>query len=181
MHTVTILTERTQLDFITIDDLLFMHELHSMHECTKYNTLKIPENLAETEAVLQPLIEALKEQKIQRYTFVIKLRDTKLPIGLFGFNLGLEKYKRGEIWYKLHPTYWNKGYATEIVKSIVDFGFNTLNLHRIEAGCAVDNIGSFKVLEKVGFTREGRHRQILPLASGWSDNFEYAILESDPR
>ena len=68
---------------------------------------------------------------------------------------------------------------SEVLKSMIDFGFNKLHLHRIEAGCAEDNIGSFKVLEKAGMTREGRGRQVLPLKNGWSDNFEYAILKSD--
>ena len=64
---------------------------------------------------------------------------------------------------------------------MLDYGFDTLKLHRIQAGCAVDNIGSIKVLEKVGMTKEGRGRQILPLKNGWSDNFEYSILETDLR
>jgi RimJ/RimL family protein N-acetyltransferase len=68
-----------------------------------------------------------------------------------------------------------------VLVAIIDFSFNMLNLHRIQAGCAVDNIGSIKVLEKVGMIREGRGRQILPLKSGWSDNFEYSILETDKR
>ena len=50
---------------------------------------------------------------------------------------------------------------------------------RIEAGCAIDNIGSIKVLEKTGFIKEGTGRQVLPLLSGWSDNYEFAILEID--
>ncbi|MEL6484029.1 MAG: GNAT family protein, partial [Bacteroidota bacterium] len=59
------------------------------------------------------------------------------------------------------------------------FGIEKLKLHRIEAGCAVENVGSIKVLEKSGMALEGRRREILPLKSGWSDNFSYAILESD--
>jgi ribosomal-protein-alanine N-acetyltransferase len=91
------------------------------------------------------------------------------------------KYKNRKIWYKLHSIFWNNGYATESLKAVINFGFETLNLHRIEAGCAVDNISSIKVLEKSGMIREGRGRQILPLKTGWSDNFEYSILETDER
>jgi RimJ/RimL family protein N-acetyltransferase len=50
---------------------------------------------------------------------------------------------------------------------IFDFGFNTLKL-RISAGCAIENIGSFKVLEKAGMIREGHSRQLIPLKTGWS-------------
>ena len=102
-------------------------------------------------------------------------------MGLFGLKIGQQKYKRAEVWYKIHSDYWRKGYATEALKAIIDFGFDALKLHRIEAGCAVENIGSIKVLEKSGMLREGRLRQILPLKTGWSDNFQYSILETDKR
>lgn len=98
-------------------------------------------------------------------------------MGLFALKLGNEKYKRGEVWYKLHSAYWGRGFGTESLKRILDFGFGELNLHRIEAGCAVDNIGSIKVLEKVGMKRGGNEH--FSLKSGWSDNFEYALLETD--
>lgn len=62
-----------------------------------------------------------------------------------------------------------------------DLGFETLQLHRIEAGCAVGNIGSMTVLEKVGMFREAHTRKLLPLKSGWSDNYRYAILSTDLR
>jgi len=92
-----------------------------------------------------------------------------------------QKHRRGEIWYKIHPDHWRNGYATQSVNLVLDFGFDTLKLHRIQAGCAVANTGSIKVLEKVGMTREGRGRKVLPLKTGWSDNFEYSILDTDVR
>lgn len=58
-------------------------------------------------------------------------------------------------------------------------GFDHLKLHRIEAGCAVANTGSVKVLEKAGMLKEGRKRKVLPLKEGWSDNYEFAMLEED--
>lgn len=95
--------------------------------------------------------------------------------------MGHSKYKRAEVWFKIHKAFWNQGFASEASCAILAFSFDTLKLHRIEAGCAVDNIGSVKVLKKAGFIREGTGRKVLPLKSGWSDNFEYVILESDTR
>lgn len=95
--------------------------------------------------------------------------------------MGSKKYRLGEVWYKIHPNYWNQGIATEVLTKMIDVGFHELNLHRTQAGCAVENTASIRVLEKVGIFKEGRRRQILPLKSGWSDNFEYAILETDKR
>lgn len=116
-----------------------------------------------------------------KITLVIEEIATKNFVGLFGLNLGNEKYKLAEVWYKLHPKYWNNGLATEVLKRMISYCFDELHLHRIQAGCAVENIGSIKVLEKAGMTREGRGRKILPLKTGWSDNFVYSILETDER
>ena len=176
-----IITTRTKLRLIKLSDLNVIHKLHSLPETDEYNTLGIPKNIEDTKAVIKPWIEENLLSEIKNYTFAIEQKKTGMFIGLFGLKLGSEKYKRAEVWYKIHPSFWNKGYATETLKAIIHFGFNTLKLHRIEAGCAVENIGSIKVLEKSGMIKEGRLRQILPLKSGWSDNFEYSILDTDER
>lgn len=179
MNKYKIFTSRTLLRFIQDTDLELIHQLHRFPQTDEFNTLGIPENIEETKGIMIPWIRDMQLPEIKNYTFAIESKAQHEFIGLFGFKLGNKKYQRGEVWYKMHPDQWGKGYATEVLKAVIDFGFNTLNLHRIEAGCAVDNIGSIKVLEKAGMLREGRCRQILPLKSGWSDNFQYAILKSD--
>ena len=174
-------TERTILRLIKMGDLNSIHALHSLPETDEYNALGIPENIEETKSIIEPWIEENKSSKIRNYTFAIVSKSDENFIGLFGLKIGSQKYKRGEVWYKVHSDYWKMGYATETLRAVIDFGFDTLKLHRIQAGSAVGNIGSWKVLEKVGMIREGRGRQVLPLKSGWSDNYEYAILGSDVR
>ncbi|MFK8037818.1 MAG: GNAT family N-acetyltransferase [Crocinitomicaceae bacterium] len=181
MSKIKISTQRTELRLINISDLNEIHQLHSLKETDEYNTLGIPKTISETQSIIEPLIEANQQTPIHQYTFAIVNNMTRQFIGLFGLKLGHQKYKRGEVWFKIHVNYWEKGYASEALKAVINFGFNTLHLHRIEAGCAVGNAASKRVLEKTGFIQEGRGRQVLPLKSGWSDNFEYAILESDKR
>jgi len=181
MNKIEILTKRTKLRFVTLSDCDLIHELHSLPETDRFNTLGIPKNLEETKAIIESWIFENQWNVDRNYTFVIEHLESQKLIGLFGFKLSNAKYNKGEVWYKIHIDSWNKGYATEALKAIINYGFDTLKLHRIDAGCAVENIGSIKVLEKVGMIREGRRRQILPLKSGWSDNFEYAILETDIR
>ena len=174
-----LLSKRLQLRLIQQSDIEAIHKLQSLPEVDKYNTLGIPKDLEETKAVMASSFEDLKQEVITRYTFVIESLDNKEFIGLIALNLGNPKYKSAEVWYKLFPKYWGNGYATEALKCLLDFGFNKLKLHRIEAGCAVDNLGSIKVLVKSGFSYEGRKRKVLPLKTGWSDNFEYSILEDE--
>ncbi|MFT4755767.1 MAG: ribosomal-protein-alanine N-acetyltransferase [Vicingaceae bacterium] len=172
-------SKRLQFRLINLSDLENIHALHSLPETDEFNALGVPENLEETNAIVGPWILENKKRHIINYTFAIEAKINQDFIGLFGFKLGAEKYKRAEVWFKIHSDHWNKGYATEALKTIIDFGFQTLHLHRIQAGCAVHNLGSINVLEKAGMTQEGRGRQVLPLNSGWSDNFEYSILETD--
>ena len=177
MNKVLLHSERLNLRLINLSDLKVIHALHSLPETDEFNTLGIPENIAQTKSIIEVWIAENQKENIRSFTFAIELENQF--IGLITLSLGKEKYKSAEVWYKLHTNFWNKGYATEALKAIINFGFNDLKLHRISAGCAVENIGSIRVLEKVGMTLEGRKRQNLPLKTGWSDNFEYAILETD--
>ena len=181
MNKLKIQTDRLELRLIGVADVEVIHRLHSIPETDEFNTLGIPENLQETREVITPWVDANNAPEIRNFTFAIQFKNNDEFIGLFGLRLGPKKYNRAEVWYKLHIDYWNKGYATESLKAVLNYGFHVLKLHRIEAGCAVDNLGSAKVMEKVGMTKEGRKRKILPLQSGWSDSFEYAILETDVR
>lgn len=181
MKTIELFSERLKLRLIEFSDLNAIHVLHSLPETDKYNTLGIPEDIGVTKQIMAPQITANQQQEIINYTFAVEELGTGTFIGLFGFKLGSEKYNNAEVWYKLNVEFWGNGYATEALNLVLDFGFKNLKLHRIVAGCAIDNIGSIKVLEKAGMTREGHTRQALPLKSGWSDNYEYAILETDER
>jgi RimJ/RimL family protein N-acetyltransferase len=174
-------SERIKLRLIELSDLNSIHNLHSLPETDEFNALGIPKNIDETKSIIEPWIAENNLSEIKNYTFAIEQNNNDKFIGILGLKLWSKKHRRGEIWYKIHSNYWRKGFATESVNLILDYGFKTLNLHRIQAGCAVDNIGSIKVLEKVGMIKEGRGRQLLPLKNGWSDNFEYSILETDVR
>lgn len=177
MNNIHLKSERLHLKPISISDLEAIHQLHSLPETDEFNALGIPENIEQTQAILEQWISENQKEDNRIFTFTITAENQF--IGLIALNLGKEKYRNAEVWYKLHIDFWNKGYATEALKTIINFGFNELKLHRIGAGCAVENIGSVRVLEKVGMTLEGRKRQNLPLKTGWSDNFEFAILSSD--
>ncbi len=176
---IVLKSERIQLRSILTSDLEAIHNLHSLPETDKFNTLGIPENIEQTVTIINLWLAENNKEKIQKFTFAVELIEDKEFIGLIALNLGKEKFQTAEVWYKLHPAFWNKGYATESLKRIIDFGFKVLKLHRIEAGCAIENIASINVLEKAGMIREGQKRKVLPLKTGWSDNFEYAILSTD--
>ena len=77
------------------------------------------------------------------------------------------------------PAFQGKGYATEMTKAVIRFGFDEINFHRIEIDCRTANEASRRVIEKCGLTYEGTFRDFF-----WrKDHFEgrrvYSILKSE--
>lgn len=174
-------TERLILKELSFADLEEVHQLHSLPEVDEFNTLGIPETLQTTKTILREWIEQQALIPRMSYVFSVRITGTNDFIGLLALNLGKINFKIAEVWYKLHPVYWRQGYTNEALAKILKFAFSELGLHRIEAGCAIENIASIKVLEKVGMVREGSKRKVLPIRGEWVDNYFYSILETDFR
>ena len=171
-------TVRLKLREVSLADIEKIHDLLSLPETDKYNTLGIPKSIDETKNLVIDWTNGQYESPRKKYVFCIEKSNNDF-IGLFGINIGKPNYRNAEIWYKLHSNYWNQGYATEAVKTILHFCFTELKLHRVEAGCATANIASRKVIEKSGMIKEGQKRKLLPIRGEWFDTYEYAILEED--
>ena len=174
-------TDRLQIVPLTWKDVKVIHEMNRIPEVAQYNTIGIPEGIKEMRDLLAPTIEEMEKEAPQKFGWTIREGETYVFMGEMGLSLSSPKYKRGEIHYSLLPSFWGKGYATEAVQALISFGFESLELHRIEAGVATGNIKSIQLLERVGMTREGMHRKILPIRGEWVDNYHYAILEEDER
>ncbi|AZA83205.1 GNAT family N-acetyltransferase [Chryseobacterium lactis] len=180
MNDLILKSNRLTLRTFKESDVSNVHEMLLKPEITAFN----PTSYADDEKETQALIDAWRseseaQQNRKKFTFLIETTIDFTFAGIIGIDLIKLHYKNAETWYKLSPEVWGKGYATEALERIIQFGFEDLKLHRIEAGCAVDNIASYKVMEKSGMIREAHRRKLLPLKNGWSDNYEYAILEED--
>jgi len=169
-------TDRLVMRPMEATDFKDIHELHSFSQVAQFNTIGIPEDISVTTKFLD---EVLRDPT--KLAWSIRIKETDAFVGEIGMNLSSVKYGKGEIHYSLHPDQWGSGYATEAVSAVISFGFSELRLHRIAAGVAIENSRSVALLERVGMQREGLCRKILPLQSGWMDNYMYAILEDDPR
>lgn len=172
-------TNRLYIRELVLEDIDNIHQLHSLAETDEYNTLGIPETIQETEKLLTEWLDQKQQQPRISFVFAIDLKLGEKFIGLIGLNFGKQNYRTAEVWFKTHKDFWRMGYTTEALTKVLTFGFKQLKLHRIEAGCVVNNIASSTVLENVGFTKEGMKRKKLPIRGEWKDNFFYGILEED--
>ncbi len=87
--------------------------------------------------------------------------------------------KKAELSYALHRQFWGRGYITEASHSIVYYGFHHLKVNRIGAQVFTDNLGSIRVLEKLGFIQEGRLRQYRYAHGQAKDVFIYGLLAEE--
>lgn len=111
------------------------------------------------------------------YELAVILKQNGILIGGCGIHITNIKNKEGSIGYCYDNKYWRNGYASETASAIIKFGFQELNLHRIFATCCPDNIGSAKVMEKIGMKKEGRLREHKLQKGKWRDSFIYSILD----
>jgi len=121
-----------------------------------------------------------QREKEEKYTFGIFLKETDALIG----TISLSEILRGPlqscfIGYALDKQHNGKGYTSEAVRLLVDFGFKELKLHRIEAGVMPHNLGSIRVLEKAGFHKEGIARKNVEIDGKWEDHQVLAIINEE--
>jgi [ribosomal protein S5]-alanine N-acetyltransferase len=115
----------------------------------------------------------------QAYNFFIFALDETLIGGI-----GLSNIRRGvsetaSLGYWVGEPYARQRYMTAALPLVVDFGFERLGLHRLEAACLPSNIPSRSVLTRTGFQQEGYAREYLCIAGKWQDHLLFAILRRD--
>jgi [ribosomal protein S5]-alanine N-acetyltransferase len=133
----------------------------------------------QTRAFIELTKRFAEEQPQTRYPFVVVLQSENAVIGACGLSITNYALREAELWYVLNRQYWRHGYMTEAAQALITFGFQQLQLHRIWAMCHPENIGSWRVLEKLGMTREGRLRQHYWEQEQWRDSFMYALLDHE--
>jgi ribosomal-protein-alanine N-acetyltransferase len=101
------------------------------------------------------------------------------PLAVIGticfWNIKPEHY-RGEIGYLLHPDQWRKGIMKEAINAVLDYGFDVVGFHSIEASLSSRNIASSTVLERTGFVKEGHFKESYYFRGEFDDAVVYSKL-----
>jgi RimJ/RimL family protein N-acetyltransferase len=112
------------------------------------------------------------------YTWATTLADDRLigTVSLFAIN---RAQRRGEIGYALATRVWGQGYATEGLRLAIAYAFDTIALERLEADIDPRNEASCRLVERVGFQREGLLRQRWRVADEVTDSAMYGLLRAE--
>ncbi len=101
-------------------------------------------------------------------------------IGECGFHTWKPYHQVAEIGYHLRKDiHKNKGYMSEAMEEIIKFGFQEMNINRIEAFISPDNVPSLKLVKKFGFSYEGLHRENYRNKTGLVDSVVHSLLKRE--
>src|SRR5699024_599050 len=109
----------------------------------------------------------------------ITLKGQEKIIGSCGFFNRVAQHYRAELGFELSKEHWGKGIASEAIKTVICYGFEQMNLQRIEALIEPPNIPSQKVVERQGFIREGLLRNYEYTCGKFDDLYMYSLLKQD--
>lgn len=117
----------------------------------------------------------------QAYNFFIFSHDDELVGGI-----GLSNVRRGvsetaSLGYWVGEPFARQRLMTMALPLVLDFSFDRLRLHRVEAACLPTNVPSRALLVRTGFHQEGHARRYLCIAGKWQDHLLFAILREDWR
>jgi ribosomal-protein-alanine N-acetyltransferase len=118
----------------------------------------------------------------QGYAFLVfRQADAAVLGGLSISNVRRGVAQAASVGYWIGAPHVRRGHMTDAVRSVLPFAFVTLGLHRLEAACLPHNLASTRVLEKVGFKREGMARRYLKINGVWQDHDLFALLHDDAQ
>lgn len=113
------------------------------------------------------------------FQFAVEHKETGELIGDCALKVDGADPPQAEIGYTLARAYQGKGLAQEMVSAVLALAFSQFNVHRVIAQLDVRNDASAKLLERLGFRREGHFIQAMWFKGAWSDEYLYALLRSE--
>ena len=153
MNLKTIKTERLILRRLTPEDYNYMFEHFSKEDIMQLLGHTSDEEFLKEKSKYEKGY-ATHNRSFALFQIIDKASMT--IIGGCGFHNWYPDHRRAEIGYNLKTDdFKKKGIMTEALKAIIDYGFTTMKLHRIEALVGTENIPSLKLMEKFGFIKEG--------------------------
>ena len=178
-HMPELETERLLLRAMRVSDAPDMYEYAKNPDVTRYLLWRPHTDVGYTRAYLEYLGGRYRVGGC--YEWAVVHNEERRMIGTCGFARIDTAHNCAELGYVLNPAYHGKGLMHEAALRVLQFGFNVLGLHRIEARFMLGNDASRHVMEKLRMQFEGVRRQSMLIKGSYCDIGTYAILAQEFR
>ncbi|MEO4004784.1 GNAT family N-acetyltransferase [Flavobacterium sp. CAU 1735] len=167
-------TDRLRLRQIVETDAEQMFQLRSNPETMQYIPRELPKTIDDAIAHINYMNDLRLNNECVNWGITFK--DEDIIVGLIGYFRPKPENHRAEIGYMLSPDYHGKGIMQEALVRAIEYGFNDMKLHSIEAITAPENYASWKLLEKNNFIREGHFKEDTYWNGHYLDSYVYSLI-----
>jgi [ribosomal protein S5]-alanine N-acetyltransferase len=172
-------TRRLTLRSITQEDAQRIFDMRSNGMVNRFIARPDMQKHDDAVALAQRTIDAYRNKQAIGWAGI--LRDNDAIIGTCGFNSIDANNLRAEIGGEMATEYWGRHIAVEAVAEIIRFGFETMNLHTIEAKVSPGNRGAVHLLEQMGFEKEAHYRDRIYFNNTFSDMAVYTLISGKQK
>ena len=113
--------------------------------------------------------------------YAIALRETDELVGDLGCYVKKDDARQAVIGYTIAAKHWRKGYASEVIPYLLEYLFIDMDMHRVSADCDVENVASYRTLEKLGFRREAYYIESFLINGIYTSEYHYGMLQREWR
>ena len=171
-------TQNLLLRDLVPGDAKALFRIFSDSQVTRYYDLDTFRTIAEARELIGRFTSRFLNQVGIRWGIARKETPDTL-IGTCGYNIWIPSSRRAIVGYDLARDHWKQGIMREALKRVLDFGFGTMELNRIEALVFPENLPSHRLLQKLGFQREGVLREYEFLKGKFVDLTMYSLLRRE--
>lgn len=168
-------TKRLVLRNLRMKDKQEVFQIRSNPTTMQY----IPRPLAKTVDDAVSIIEMITgfTSRNERINWAITEKESDKLIGIIGYVDIKPESSRAEVGYVLHYDHTQKGIMYEALQAVLQYGFNSMGLHSVEAIIRPENTGSIKLIEKAGFVREGYFKDYIFHNGKFCDETVYSMIK----
>lgn len=178
MEKLEIHTERLYVRNLKLEDLENFHSYRSNPEVTKYQGFDVF-SMEEAQAFIDSQKEKLFGKPGDWVQFGIEEKATEKLIGDCSLKLDKKDYRIAEVGITISHNQQQNGFAKEVILAILDYLFAVRNIHRIVETVDAENIASIKLMESIGFRKEGHFVENIFFKGKWGSEIQYAMLKSE--
>lgn len=175
-----LVTERLSLRMITPDDAPEIFTLRTDDRVLQFIGKPKLKNLGEARELIESRNSGIGKNESILWGITLK-NENKIVGTICLWNIAKE-HSRAEIGYELHPDLHGKGLMQEAITAVLDYGFNTMQLHTVAGNVAPENAASIKILERNGFLKEAHFRENFRYPGGrFGDTAVYSLINPAHR
>jgi [ribosomal protein S5]-alanine N-acetyltransferase len=171
-----LITERLLLRQVNVSDAPELFFLRSDKNVLEFIAKEPAKSVEEVKTFIKTINQSIKEGESVLWGIALRNNPAVL-IGSIGFWRMQKENYRSEIGYVLHPQQWRKGIMKEAMAKVLEYGFNKMKLHSVEARIDPENQASEAILKAAGFIKEGYFRHDYFFNGEFLDTAVYSKLK----